>query len=195
MVQKDHLKNKFNIAVGIKSEDTAAVVADQSSATTSFNSSLLRERKKENEIFASTALLNGKINQLNALASIHAANVQLEIAAGFRFTDQQKLRMRSTETQIDKLNNEIEQLNNKMENNIGKYTINPDSPLFKTPQAAIAAVAVGAVTGSFVDVDRTNGTAEENSEESVNLLESPQEEYINTPKVMIDTPNANASII
>ena len=168
LVQKDHLKKKFNdaLGIGIKSEDTAVMAANHSAQSVSYNSSILRERQKENEILASTSILNAKINQLNALASIHAAYVQREVAAGLRATEQQLNRTQLMETQMERLNNEIEQLNGKMEEELGTYKTNTELLAFQTPQAVVPVATVGVVTGSV----------EQNSEDSIDLLESPQED-------------------
>ena len=123
----------------IKSESTVNTLSEKSS---SFNT-MMAERKRENVLLASTTMLNSKVNQLNALASIHATNVQRQLSGSM--SEAQMLRMEKNEAKMDALNDEIEAMNRDMQSQLadtsfgGKNIENKDDGcngpdlMYKTP--------------------------------------------------------------
>ena len=115
----------------IKSESTLNTLSEKSS---SFNT-MMAERKRENDLLASTTMLNSKVNQLNALASIHATNVQRQLSGSM--SEAQMLRMEKNEAKMDALNDEIEAMNRDMQSQLAENkddgVCNGPDAMYKTP--------------------------------------------------------------
>jgi hypothetical protein len=115
----------------IKSESTVNTLSEKSS---SFNT-MMAERKRENVLLASTTMLNSKVNQLNALASIHATNVQRQLSGSM--SEAQMLRMEKNEAKMDALNDEIEAMNRDMQSQLAENkddgVCNGPDAMYKTP--------------------------------------------------------------
>ena len=72
----DTRKRSFDNSIGKNSSDGNKHIKLESSTTCI--DALIHERKKDNELLVHTSILNGKTNQLNALATIHAIDPYIQ---------------------------------------------------------------------------------------------------------------------
>lgn len=110
LVNQDYWKKMFNQMVKLENNcDGTTKLSEKRSVA----HAMLRERQKENGILATATILNGKINHLNALASIHASNVQRELG-GSIMSKVRLERMDKNEDTIYKLNDEIQSMQSQL---------------------------------------------------------------------------------
>ena len=193
----DTRKRSFDNSIGKNSSDGNKHIKLESSTTCI--DALIHERKKDNELLVHTSILNGKTNQLNALATIHATNVQRCNNSTYPVSDMQLQRLEKIEKDMDRLSDEIDQLNRVMQSKFGAFGTSDetrdDHTSFKTPnESSTVRVSLGTSDTSYDEIETPNVSGAVGVSRIISIDHNPStRSYPETP--MIDLSSNTDSIV
>lgn len=136
LLQTDPRKRSFDESVGHRTKQIKLEKNGNSLDSVTF---LTEQRNRETDLLVATSIINGKINQLNALASIHSTNVQRSNNPQFTASETHQRRMEKMEDTMFRLSEEIDSLNEDMKTRFSSSTDtcdNNDGNIYKTPNVS-----------------------------------------------------------
>lgn len=177
----DPRKRSFDDSVGTK--DRKKHIKLESGTNSLDSVTLLSERKRETDLLAATSIVNGKINQLSALASIHATNVQRCSNPNYLPSESHQSRMEKVEVSMFRLTEEKDELNQDMQSRFSGSTETcdgNDNIMYKTPN-----VSSGLSVSRLISADaNASSNASSQSIDAPNCLD-PDTPNVSTPDDMI----------